>query len=169
MIWDLRPRLSAMTANAFESDRMACIEAGMDDFISKPIQRQIVREKIVEYLGNNVAGESSEIPRILVVDDDIEILSMITAMLQKHLPACSFKTAEDGLEACALLGGYRPHLVITDIQMPNMNGVAMIQFMKNSDDFKGAEIIVTSACEDGDSEAKEIRKMGVKELLKKTS
>jgi CheY-like chemotaxis protein len=33
----------AMTANAREEDRQACMEAGMDDFVSKPIDLQALR------------------------------------------------------------------------------------------------------------------------------
>lgn len=40
----------AMTANAMKGDRERCIEAGMDDYLSKPIRPQILQETINKYL-----------------------------------------------------------------------------------------------------------------------
>lgn len=41
-----RPRIIAMTANAMESDRQECFDAGMDDYISKPIRVNEVIEAL---------------------------------------------------------------------------------------------------------------------------
>ena len=43
----------AMTANAMQGDRETCVDAGMDDYVSKPIKADALYERIEHFLGEN--------------------------------------------------------------------------------------------------------------------
>ena len=40
----------AMTANAYDEDRRKCMEAGMDAHMSKPIDGEVLRKMLVQYI-----------------------------------------------------------------------------------------------------------------------
>ena len=43
---DKQPTVIAMTANAFSEDRQACMDAGMDDFLAKPVKLDTLKSAL---------------------------------------------------------------------------------------------------------------------------
>lgn len=106
-----RPRIVAMTANAMKSDQDQCLEAGMDDFIGKPIRIGEVTEKILKTQRQDTASvtampgisEAAQVSGSILVpidlimenfDNDREILRVaVEAFLEEGKP-CLKEIAE---------------------------------------------------------------------------
>ncbi|MEP0912505.1 response regulator [Leptolyngbya sp. GB1-A1] len=58
-----RPRLIAMTANAMEGDRETCLNAGMDDYISKPMRLEALAQALERSKPASSVGKSSLLDR----------------------------------------------------------------------------------------------------------
>jgi DNA-binding NtrC family response regulator len=63
--------------------------------------------------------------RVLVVDDDADAREMLSAVLTQA--GYDVDAAEDGFAALAHVSRYRPDLVLTDLRMPGMTGVDLLQ------------------------------------------
>ncbi len=78
-----------------------------------------------------VSSESRYRPSILVVDDDVDVADVLIDFLEST--GAIFYRAEDGLQALESLKKNTVDLIITDIRMPNMDGLAFINKLSESD------------------------------------
>lgn len=90
-------------------------------------------------------------PNVLVVDDSATQIAMITSVLQQQ--GLTVRTAGNGVEALASLREHTPDLVITDMQMPEMNGVELIRAMRTECSLVPAVLVTAFGNEDLAAEA----------------
>jgi len=70
---------------------------------------------------------------ILVVEDDHVAIDILGLMIKKKFPDFEIHTAENGLKGLELFKRYRPDIVLTDINMPEMNGMDMAAEIRSMD------------------------------------
>ncbi len=105
--------------------------------------------------------------RVLLVDDS----AMMRRLLRESLaPDRCFEVvgeAADGAEALALCAELAPDLVLLDIEMPRMDGVAMLK--RWTLEGSGAVVVVSSATPPGSALAREVRRLGAAGVVGKPS
>ena len=68
--------------------------------------------------------------KILVVDDESQITLVLRHILKAHDYAV--RTADDGLAGLALFRDWQPDLVLTDLQMPNLDGLQLCRELRRT-------------------------------------
>lgn len=99
---------------------------------------------------------------ILAVDDVSSILTVISSVFLDSFNVVKKTNAKDALEY--LYSGNVPEVVITDLQMPDMNGFELIQEIKSSGLLKNIPIVVLSG-QNNSAERVKCLKMGVDEYM----
>lgn len=80
---------------------------------------------------------------ILIIDDDLPLLTVLEYCLRSV--GYDIILMHDGQECLQLLETYRPDLIISDIMMPNMDGVEMFQLIKERLQDERIPIIIMTA------------------------
>jgi len=72
----------------------------------------------------------TKMPPILVVDDDTKILNLVRAYLERE--GFAVITASDGRAALAAVRESHPRLVVLDVMLPELDGIAVLRALRES-------------------------------------
>jgi CheY-like chemotaxis protein len=95
---------------------------------------------------------------ILVVDDDLSIREL----LRLHLSAAGYEVqvAEDAISAGYLVLRHPPDLIISDVNMPHMDGFEFVAALKSDKSLPNIPVIFLTTEEEGDLRGKDLGAVG---------
>lgn len=103
------------------------------DLVTEPEQKSVPDYPLpdVEDMRTGQARESRAAgASILVVDDEKQIRDLIAEILSDEY---SVIQAADGTEAIEILKHKRPDLIISDVSMPNVDGLELLKYLKGNE------------------------------------
>jgi len=90
--------------------------------------------------------------RILIAEDDLHIGRVISLWLKRN--GHEVITADTGDKALAMIREHAPDLLITDINMPVMDGLELLETVRAESLLANQAIVLTSRCDQADIEAR---------------
>ena len=87
--------------------------------------------------------EEEQRTRIVVVDDSLSVRRLLTQLLQDS--GYVVEAAKDGMEAVQMIDSFRPHAVLTDMEMPNMNGLELTARLRADKDTRDLPVIMITS------------------------
>lgn len=110
--------------------------------------RRIPRSELIRFMKANeiptdILESGSARKRILVVDDDNQIVDLFVDVLTRD-ERFEVKTAATGYDAGLLTESFRPHLVLLDYMLPDINGNLVCERIKSNPELKDTKIIIVS-------------------------
>jgi len=123
--------------------------AVIDDIATEVIDVfEVVKQVDPNWFSRNQSDAGNELevearPKILFVEDAAFFRNLVVPVLD----TLNYETwtACDGVEACHILETRTPDLILTDLEMPNMNGYALAEWVKSRSELADVPIVALTA------------------------
>ncbi|MBK7931484.1 MAG: response regulator [Bryobacterales bacterium] len=104
---------------------------------------------------------------VLIVDDSAAIRKILQrVLLQAEVPLGKVHEAGDGVEALAKLSQEKVGLILSDINMPNMDGLELLGKLKTTDGLKDVPVVMITT-EGGQAKVLEAVNLGAAGYVRK--
>ena len=122
---------------------------GVVDYLVKPVDRAAVHA-VLERLGD-------EVKRILILDDDPRFARLLSRLVQSAPRPYEVVRSYSGADGLAKMRRHRPDLVLLDLVMPGMDGLAVLTHMQADATLRRTKVVVITARE---ATPEQVRKLG---------
>jgi CheY-like chemotaxis protein len=130
-----------------------CLNMGAVDYIPKPFDINLVQSRIYRALKHRLNSPDMDfhkgadcVARIMVIDDESLNLDLIDHCLADT--GCEISLMKDPIEALAVLENEKFDLVLLDIKMQAMDGMKVLNTIKNNEHMKDIPVLMLSALDD---------------------
>ncbi|MDQ6969734.1 MAG: chemotaxis protein CheW [Mariprofundus sp.] len=124
----------------------------------------VIKRAVPDWLDQEAEpADQSRRHSILFVEDAAFFRNLVVPSLQAM--QCDVWTAEDGVQACRILADKIPDIILTDLEMPNMDGYELARWIAGQERFQGIPVVALTATPP-DEKDYERRKMFDEVLLK---
>ena len=82
--------------------------------------------------------------RILIVEDSETMRALLASTLEELEQPVKITEAASGFEALRCLPREPYDLIVTDINMPDINGLELVSFVRNSDAYRSIPLVIVS-------------------------
>ncbi len=130
--------------------------------------RRIPRPELLRFMkANDIPTDSLESSRkrVLIVDDDDQIIELFVDVLGRD-ERFEVRTASTGYDAGLLTEQLRPHLILLDYMLPDINGNLVCERIKSNPELRNTKIIIMSGVVNQD-EIDALKGSGADEFMKK--
>jgi two-component system, OmpR family, response regulator len=130
--------------------------------------RRIPRDELLRFMRENkipTGRLEGDTRRVLVVDDDPAVVSLLRDMLARD-GRFEIQTAGTGYDAGMLTESFRPHAILLDYMLPDINGNVVCQRIRTSPTLKETKILIISGVVRQD-EVRGLLEAGADDFLKK--
>jgi two-component system sensor histidine kinase and response regulator WspE len=132
-------RVPNLSAAAVLPDGQPVLIIDTDDMIRSALNRDVLQVKELDHTDRNLGKKAV---RILVVDDSPTVRAMERELLEEA--GFNVTLAADGMEAWGAIRDAEFDLVITDVDMPRLDGIGLIRSIRQDGRLRKVPIIVMS-------------------------
>ncbi len=160
---DNQAQIPVLVSSSLDSDEEVRrgFEAGADDYVVKPV----VPAELISRIRRLLPGAGPRrMEKILVVDDSKILRQMITQALEAQ--GLQIDQAADGKEGLRKASSGHYHLLITDYEMPDINGYELCMQIRQDQDIAELPIVMVSSRESTADQVR-VRSTGIQAYLTK--
>lgn len=110
---------------------------------------RVSKEDFIAFLGKYKLdikeGMFPERKKILIIDDEKDVVEYIKGALESMQMGFLIETAGDGYEALIKVGDFKPELLVLDIRMPKIDGFEVCRRIKGDQSTKDIKILAVTA------------------------